>query len=220
MEHHNAVGREELSDLKEQNKQRDARVVEQDLLVKDLHKQVLNLKQKLIKLDAVELDRNQDDEIYRLREIVDVLNKRIEELRIIVSKEDEHAAVSARILLDKDEYIKELRKQLKHLERSETSSFSFGSMASSKSNNGIKSHPSTTKNSKKNLTTYTPSSFINYPSQVYSSSKKHLTSPRQLPSTPKSQSQQSNLIEKLIKYAAYILVLVTSLTLFLTHMLV
>ena len=96
----------------------------------ELSNQIIDLRQQSIQIATYDDGRHNEDEIYRLRQILDVLNKRIEELRIIVSKEDEHSAVGAKILKDKDEFIIELKRQLNSLPSEE--SMTEGSSTKSK----------------------------------------------------------------------------------------
>lgn len=115
----NAELSHELDKIKTSLRDKESQIFDQELLIKDLHKKILEYRQRLMRVEMQEgqseYNTTNDSEIYRLREILDVLNRRIEELRIIVSKEDEHSHVSAKILLDKNEFIKELRKQLGEL---------------------------------------------------------------------------------------------------------
>jgi hypothetical protein len=57
-------------------------------------------------------DMGLEEEIWRLRKIIDGLNKKIEELRMRVSRSDEFSSVSRKILLDKDIKIQELKAKL------------------------------------------------------------------------------------------------------------
>lgn len=112
----NAELSHELNKIKTNLRDKESQIFDQELLIKDLHKKIIEYRQRLMRFEMQEgqseYNTNNDTEIYRLLEIC---NKRIEELRNIVSKEDEHSYVSAKILLDKNEFIKELRKQLGEL---------------------------------------------------------------------------------------------------------
>lgn len=56
-----------------------------------------------------------EEEIWRLRQVIDGLNRKIEELRMRVSRSDEISSVSRKILLDKDLRIQELRAKLRSM---------------------------------------------------------------------------------------------------------
>jgi hypothetical protein len=148
---------------------KESQIFDQEMLIKDLHKKILEYRQRLMKVEMQEgqssSNSTSDLEMYRLREILDVLNKRIEELRIIVSKEDEHSTVSANILLDKDEFIKVLKKQLRELNDEQENS-EPGHLSKRESNKGMKKTSNKSKSNgktikRKNPSTYSASSSIN-----------------------------------------------------------
>ena len=112
--------RDELNWLRQRVRLLESTADSKQKYLDELNNQIIELRQQSIQIITYDSGKYNEDEIYRLRQILDVLNKRIEELRIIVSKEDEHSVVGTRILKDKDEFVKELRAQLNSLPINET----------------------------------------------------------------------------------------------------
>ena len=130
MERFTKISRDELSWIRQKVRMQESVSDSKQQYLDELSNQIIDLRQQSIQIATYDDGRHNEDEIYRLRQILDVLNKRIEELRIIVSKEDEHSAVGAKILKDKDEFIIELKRQLNSLPSEE--SMTEGSSTKSK----------------------------------------------------------------------------------------
>mmetsp|Transcript_22038 Transcript_22038/g.19599 ORF Transcript_22038/g.19599 Transcript_22038/m.19599 type:complete len:225 (+) Transcript_22038:238-912(+) len=101
----NEDNEKERFQISEKIYEKEAKIFEQEAIVKTLHKQILDLKQRLMILGGIREDEHYDEEMLRLREILDILNRRIEDLKVITSREDEQSHVCSKILLDKDKLI-------------------------------------------------------------------------------------------------------------------
>ena len=96
-------------------------IFEQELHIKELQKVIKEMKKRLLRLENREEDDNFEEEYNRLREILDIMNRRLEKLKISVNRDDENAHVRKKILEDKSNYIIQLQRQLKDIEQQEGS---------------------------------------------------------------------------------------------------
>lgn len=192
LDQNNIFADEELNSLKIAIESKKKQVTNQDEKIHDLHKKILELKQNLARLENID-NSETENEIYRLRKIIDGLNHQIEKLRFTVSRDDEHYTVSAKILVDKDKIIRELRTQLRSMQSI--------SPRRSKERHSTTQLSSTRSKKKTNFFTYSASSSITHSNKRFSGVKKkiHKASLHRVAHKPKSASLIDSLLQDYLR---------------------
>ena len=104
-----------MNDMRQEEIEKDRKITIQIENLRTLESELNELKRKLKELEDMSIEGFTDQDIMDLRELLDKINKEIENIRNKHRKQDEYYSIKKNELLEKEKYTVELRKQLLEL---------------------------------------------------------------------------------------------------------
>ena len=104
-----------MNDMRQEEIEKDRKITIQIETLRTLESKLNELKRKLKELEDMSIEGFTDQDIMDLRELLDKINKEIENIRNKHRKQDEYYSIKKNELLEKEKYIVELRRQLLEL---------------------------------------------------------------------------------------------------------